>query len=35
MERNMDLIRRIALSTAGLPHGEYLTGLHDVESDIF
>lgn len=35
MERDMDLIRRIAIATAELPHGEYLHGLEEVEEVAF
>lgn len=31
MTRDMDLIRRIALATAALPHGQALTGLEGVD----
>ncbi|CAN7314364.1 DUF2513 domain-containing protein [Acidovorax delafieldii] len=35
MKRDMDLIRRIVLATAELPHGEVLSGLPDVDQATF
>lgn len=35
MKRDMDLIRRIALETAELPFGDTLSGMADVEHDVF
>lgn len=35
MNRDMDLIRRIALATADLPYGKTLGGLDDVPEEIF
>jgi len=35
MQRDMDIIRRIALATADLPYGETLDALEDVDDEVF